>query len=110
MKQCEIWYADLNPTKGSEQQGFRPVVIVSGNMLNKYLQAVITCPLTTKIKNYKGNIILEPNEQNGLTEKSEIMIFHIRSVSKDRLIKKIGTISKEQFKKLKQGLDDIMRY
>jgi len=110
MKQCEIWYANLNPGKGSEQQGFRPVVIISGNMLNQYLQVVIACPLTTKIKNYKGNLVLKPNDENGLSEKSEIMTFHIRSVSKDRLVKKIGRISEEQLKQLKVGLDDILRY
>jgi mRNA interferase MazF len=110
MKQCEIWYANLNPGKGIEQLGFRPVVIVSGNLLNQYLKVVITCPLTTKIKNYKGNVIIEPNESNGLTEKSEIIIFHIRSVSKDRLIKRIGYISEEQLLEIKVGLDDILRY
>jgi mRNA interferase MazF len=110
MKQCEIWYANLNPGKGSEQLGFRPVVIVSGNLLNQYLQVVICCPLTTKIKNYKGNIILDPNEKNGLTEKSEIMIFHIHSLSKDRLVKKIGNITESQLNELKLGLDDILRY
>ncbi|MFW6310359.1 MAG: type II toxin-antitoxin system PemK/MazF family toxin [Prolixibacteraceae bacterium] len=110
MKQCEIWYADLNPTQGSEQQGFRPVVIISGNLLNQYLPVVITCPLTTKLKAYKGNLILEPNAQNSLSQKSEVMTFHIRSISKDRLVKKIGIISPEQLKELKQGLDDILRY
>jgi len=110
MRQCEIWYANLNPGKGSEQQGFRPVVIISGNLLNQYLQVVIACPLTTKIKNYKGNIVLEPDNENGLAERSEIMVFHIRSISKDRLVKKIGKISEEQLKQLKVGLDDILRY
>ena len=110
MRQCEIWYSNLNPGKGSEQLGFRPIVIVSGNLLNEYLQIVITCPLTTKIKNYKGNVILEPDEINGLTEKSEIMTFHIRSVSKDMLVKKIGRITVKQLNELKIGLDDILRY
>lgn len=110
MKQCEIWYANLNPVKGSEQQGFRPVVIISGNILNQYLPVVITCPLTTKIKNYKGNVVLEPDEINGLAEKSEIMVFHIRSISKDRLVNKIGRIKEEQLQQLKQGLDEILRY
>jgi mRNA interferase MazF len=52
MRQGEIWYADLNPVKGSEQAGFRPVVILSGNLLNENLPIVIVAPLTTKIKNY----------------------------------------------------------
>jgi len=110
MKQCEIWYANLNPTKGSEQQGFRPVVIISGNLLNQYLPVVITCPLTTKLKAYKGNLILEPNAHNGLSKKSEIMTFHVRSISKERLVKKIGRITAVQLNELKQGLDDILRY
>lgn len=110
MKQCEIWYANRNPVKGSEQQGLRPVVIVSGNLLNQYLPVIITCPLTTKIKNYKGNVVLEPDEFNGLTEKSEIVVFQIRSISKDQMVNKIGRISEEQLQQLKQGLDDFLRY
>ncbi len=110
MKQCEIWYAGLSPVKGSEQKGYRPVVIISGNVVNEYLKIVIACPLTTKIKNYKGNIVLEPDEKNGLSEKSEILTFHIRSISKERLIKKIGKISETQLNGLKKGLDDILRY
>ena len=110
MKQREIWYADLDPARGSEQRGSRPVVIISGDLLNEYLKIVIACPLTSKIKNYKGNLILEPSEQNGLQSRSEVMTFQIRSISKDRLVKKIGSISKEELARIKQGLDDILRY
>ncbi len=66
MKQGEIWYADLNPTKGSEQSGFRPLVILSGDLLNVFMNVVITCPLTTKVKNYKGNVVLLPDDKNEL--------------------------------------------
>ncbi|MCF8230059.1 MAG: type II toxin-antitoxin system PemK/MazF family toxin [Bacteroidales bacterium] len=110
MNQREIWYADLNPVRGSEQRGFRPVVIVSGNLLNAYLPVVIACPLMTKIKNYKGNLVLSPDKNNGLSKKSEIMIFHIRSISKERLVKKTGMITQDQLSILKQSLDDILRY
>lgn len=110
MRQGEIWFADLNPTKGSEQSGFRPLVIISGNMLNEHLKVVITCPLTTKIKNYKGNVVLLPNDINKLTQTSEILLFHIRSVSKERLVRKIGKISEAELETLKQGFDDILRY
>lgn len=110
MRQREIWYADLNPTKGSEQSGFRPVVVISGNMLNTHLKVVIVCPLSSKIKNYKGNVVLNPNDKNGLTSPSEIIIFHLRSISKDRLVRKIGEISESELSYLKEGLDDILRY
>lgn len=110
MKQCEIWYTDLNPVKGSKQKGYRPVVIISGNVLNRYMNIVIVCPLTSKIKGYKGNIILDPDDKNGLSEKSEILTFHIRSISKDRLVKKIGEITNKQLIELKSGLSDILKY
>jgi len=110
MKQCEIWQTDLHPVLGSEQKGIRPVVIISGNLLNQYLPVVIVCPLTSKIKGYKGNLILEPDIRNGLSLRSEIMLFHIRSISKERLIRKIGTISEAQLEQLKKGLGDILRY
>jgi|TARA_R110000737_G_scaffold151521_1_gene180790 mRNA interferase MazF len=110
MKQGEIWYANLNPSKGSEQAGHRPVVILSGNLLNEYLPIVICCPLTSKIKNYKGNVVLQPNKENKLENPSEILTFHIRSVSKDRLTKQLGKIKDNELKAIKQGLDDILRY
>jgi len=110
MKQAELWYADLNPVKGSEQSGTRPVVIVSGNLANTYLNTVICCPLTTKIKHYKGNVLLNPNALNKLSAASEILTFHIRSVSKERLVRKIGSISADELKQIKNGLDDIWRY
>jgi len=110
MKQGEIWDIYLNPTKGSEQSGRRPAVIISGNLLNNYLNVVIACPLTTKIKNYNGNLILEPTISNGLKTISEVLTFHIRSVSKERFDKKIGEISKEDVEKIKSTLNDILRF
>lgn len=107
MRQGEIWMSDLNPVIGSEQAGRRPVVILSGNLMNKFLQVVITAPLTSKIKNYQGNPILEPSQKNGLKLESELMVFHIRSISKDRLIEKIGEISNDELKMALATLKDI---
>jgi len=110
MKQSEIWYADLNPVKGTEQAGYRPVVIISGNVLNTYMKIVIACPLSTKIKNYKGNLVLKPTKQNGLKQTSEVLVFQVRSISKNRLVKKIGIISGDELGQLKLGLNQMLRY
>lgn len=110
MKQGEIWELYLNPTEGSEQSGRRPAVVISGNMLNKYLQVVIVCPLTTSIKNYKGNLIIKPNEKNGLTKISEVLTFHVRSVSKSRFDKKLGQIPLKDIEVIKKTLNDILKY
>jgi mRNA interferase MazF len=63
--------------EGSEQAGFRPVVIISGNMLNANLPVVIVMPLTNKVKRYKGNPVLSPSKTNGLKALSEMLVFHI---------------------------------
>lgn len=110
MKQGEIWELYLDPVAGREQGGRRPAVIISGNLLNTYLEVVIVCPLTTSIKNYKGNLILEPDELNGLMKKSEVLTFHVRSVSKDRLKNRLGEISKSDVEFIKSTLNDILRY
>jgi len=110
MNQGEIWLTDLNPVKGSEQAGLRPVVIISGNLLNQHLQVVIVVPLTTKIKNYKGNPVVQPSKTNGLKSESEMLVFHIRSVSKDRLISRQGTIDAAELASATKTLMDILKY
>jgi mRNA interferase MazF len=110
MKQGEIWFANLNPSKGSEQAGLRPVVILSGNLLNQHLSVVIVVPLTTKIKKYKGNPVLIPTKANGLRAESEMLIFHIRSVSKDRMINKVGNIESTELERSIKTLNEILKY
>ena len=110
MSQGEIWWTDLNPTQGREQNGRRPVLIISGNLLNRYLEVVIVVPLTTRIKGYKGNPILEPNTKNQLNSLSEALVFHVRSVSKDRLIEKIGEVEPETILQIKETLQDILTF
>ena len=110
MKRGEIWMADLNPAKGSEQDGYRPMVIISGDLLKDHMDIVIACPLTTKIKEYYGNLILKPNKENGLSEKSEVLTFQIRSISKSRLQKRLGKIPGNQLNSIIETLNDLLRY
>jgi mRNA interferase MazF len=110
MKQGEIWYANLNPSKGSEQAGLRPVVILSGNLLNQHLNVVIVVPLTSRIKKYKGNPVLIPSKVNGLKAESEMLVFHIRSVSKDRMVNKVGNIEPSELDLSIKTLNEILKY
>ena len=110
MKKGEIWMAELNPVEGSEQSGQRPVIIVSGNAMNDHFDLVITCPLSSKVKNFPGNIILQPDNINGIKEKSEILVFQIRTISKQRLKVKLGNIGKEDMSRLEENLLKILRY
>lgn len=110
MKQREIWLADLNPVKGSEQQGIRPVVVLSGNAMNDNLNICIVCPLSSKIKNYAGCLVLNSDTLNGLEMNSEIITFQIRTISGERLIRKLGEITVNQLDTVKKGLNEILIY
>ncbi len=110
MKQGEIWNVYFDPVLGSEQGGRRLALIISGNLANNNLNTIIVCPLTSKLKNYHGNLILKPSANNGLSKTSEVMIIHIRSLSKERFLKKMGSISKSDFDIVKEGLDKIIKY
>ncbi len=104
MRQGEIWYADLNPTEGSEQAGKRPVVIVSGDTLNDALPIIIIVPLTSKIKSYPTCVFISPNRSNGLKKNAEAIPFQIRTIAKKRLMKRIGQITSSELREVIKGL------
>ncbi len=110
MRQREIWFADLNPTKGSEQAGIRPVVILSGNALNDHMPVIIIAPLSAKVKNYKGNPVLTPTKTNGLKSDSEIILFQIKSIAKLRLKKKIGEIEPAVLLECIKTVNDLLKF
>ena len=110
MKQGEIWYANLEPIMGSEQAGKRPVVIISGAAINTTLQIVIACPLTSVIINIKGCIVIQKNAINNLKKNSEVLVLQVRAISKRRLSKKIGDISKSEIELIKEGINLYLNY
>lgn len=110
MFQKDIYWANLNPAKGKEQKGKRPVVIISGNTMNKNLGIFIICPISSKIKNYAGCVNLQKNKTNKLNEDSEIITFQVRTITKERMIKKIGEITDEQLKEILYSLNEVFYY
>ena len=109
-KQKDIYFARLNPVVGNEQGGVRPVVIISGDGLNEHTQLCIVCPLTTKIKNYPGSLFVKKNMDNNLSVDSEIRTSHIRSISKQRLLSKIGEISTMELREIFFLLGKVLRH
>lgn len=109
MKQGEIWNVYLDPVKGSEQAGNRPAVIISGNLMNLKSDLAIVCPITSSLKHYKGNPIIDPTIKNGLKSKSEILVFQIRTLSKERFKKKMGDISEVELNQIHTTLQEILR-
>lgn len=104
MRQGEIWSADLNPTKGSEEAGRRPVVIISGDTLNDALPIVIVVPITSKIKSYPTCVLLLASKMNGLKKDSEAIPFQVRAIAKKRLAKRMGHLAEGELREILKGL------
>lgn len=109
MKQGEIWLIDLDPTKGAEIQKKRPAIIVNDNVLGR-LPLKIIVPITDWKERYNiasWMIQLTPNAQNGLSKESAADCFQVRSVSQERLIKKLGSIDKNTLDEIKDALKKV---
>lgn len=104
-KQGAIYFADLNPVKGSEQAGFRPVLVAQNDIMNKYLNTTVIVPITSnlKYKKYITNLFL-PKETSGLPQDSVALAHQVRALDVSRLIKKAGKLSAEDMQKLKRCL------
>lgn len=87
----EIWWADFSPTRGHEQRGHRPALVVSDDRFNDSAAGlVLLCPLTTTERpGIPWHI--EVGEDSGLPQRSFVMCEQIRSASKQRLSGQVGT-------------------
>jgi mRNA interferase MazF len=99
VKQFEIYWVDLNPTKGVEMQKIRPCVIVSPDELNQHLGTVIIIPITSSIHHYPFRV-----ECTLLDKKGEIATDQIRTIDKSRLKNKIAVLSNKE----KEDLKDVL--
>jgi len=106
MNQGEIWLVDLEPTIGAEMNKIRPALIINDNELGRLPLKVIV-PITGWKDHYNiapWMIKIEPNEINGLSKESSMDCFQIRSVSQERLVKKIGRIKFDEIDKVQEGI------
>jgi mRNA interferase MazF len=110
MKQNEIWLLDLDPTKGAEIQKKRPSIIVNDDRLGK-LPLKIIVPITDWKDRYDiapWMVKIEPTTTNGLSKISAADCFQIRSLSKERLIKKLGYIDENTLLEIKEAIKKVL--
>jgi mRNA interferase MazF len=106
--QGDVWEVDLNPTVGREQAGRRPALIVSDNSLNRSQRdLVLVAPITGTHRGFPTHVPVNPPE-GGLTKPSVIMAEHVRSISKARLIRRLGVVSVGTMSQVKQVLRIVL--
>jgi len=95
-RRSEVWLADLNPTRGSEQAGTRPVLIFQNDLINKFTTTVLTIPFTTNLRRASlPSSVKVSKGEGGLTSDSVALCHQLRVLDKTRLQRKLGELSEE---------------
>jgi mRNA interferase MazF len=103
----EIRWADLNPTKGREQSGLRPVLILSHDVFNDRSGTVIAVVLTSQPQKAGFPLTFELKSRD-LPKQSWVKISQIRTLSVERIGKLIGRASIEELAQIIEGLNEII--
>ena len=103
----EIRWADLNPTRGREQAGQRPVLILSQDVFNDRSGTVIAVALTSQPQRAGFPLTLEL-QSKGLPKKSWVKISQIRTLAVERIGPRLGKISPEELAQVIEGLNEII--
>ncbi|MCK9362632.1 MAG: type II toxin-antitoxin system PemK/MazF family toxin [Syntrophales bacterium] len=103
----EIRWADLNPVRGNEQAGLRPVLILSHDIFNERSGTVIAVAITSQPQKAGFPLTLELKSPN-LPKKSWLKISQIRTLSVERIGKVIGETSLEEMNQAIEGLNEII--
>ena len=103
----DIRWADLNPVRGREQEGLRPVLIISHDIFNERSGTVIAIALTSQLQRAGFPLTLELKTVN-LPKRSWAKISQIRTLSVERIGKIIGKVSPEEIEQVIEGLNEII--
>ncbi len=103
----EIYWADLNPVRGHEQAGHRPVVIISHDVFNERSGTVIAMAITSQPQ--KAGFPLTYELTSGdLPKQSWVKMSQVRTLSVSRLGERIGQVDPEDIGRLIEGLNEII--
>jgi mRNA interferase MazF len=105
VKRGDIYFADLSPVVGSEQGGFRPVLIIQNDIGNRFSPTVIVAAITAQIQKAKLPTHVEIDAKTyGLDRDSVILLEQIRTIDKQRLTDKITHLDEEMMMRVNDGL------
>lgn len=103
----EIRWADLNPVRGHEQSGLRPVLVVSHDVFNDRSGTVIAMALTSQTPRAAFPLSLELGDRR-LPKRSWVKISQVRTLSVERIGARLGRASPEELTQVVEGLNEII--
>lgn len=105
VKRGDIFFADLSPVVGSEQGGFRPVLVIQNDIGNRFSPTVIVAAITAQIEKAKLPTHVEvQRREGGLERDSVILLEQIRTIDKQRLTDKITHLDDLMMRRVDEGL------
>ncbi len=107
----DVYLANLDPQKGSEQGGVRPVLILQTDLLNRVGNTVIVVPFTTNLRRAKlPSCVLVARGEGGLTEDSVALCHQIRVLDKSGLRNYLGMVSVQTLKQVDEKLRFVLGF
>lgn len=106
LQRGQIYWIDWSPARGSEQAGRRPAVIVQNDPFNqneRYPNTIVAA-VSTSGRIVPTHVILEPDAQNGLRDRSYVKCEQLITISKDRLQALIGTADESVMRQVDRAL------
>ncbi len=101
----DLFFANLNPVKGSEQGGKRPVVILQNDVGNKFSPTVIVAAITSRTRKKASMPTHVPLDNAALEKDSQVLLEQIRTLDKTRLIKKVGKLTQDEMRAIDNSLE-----
>ena len=95
VKRGDVYYADLDPVIGSEQNGHRPIIVIQNDLGNLYSPTTIAAMVTSSQKKKLPTHVHVIDEGSGLSDDSIVRLEQIRTIDKQRLGSMIGHVSDE---------------
>jgi len=105
MKRGEVWLTALDPVRGSEQAGTRPVLVVQPDALNAFLRTIVVVPFTTNLRWGEFPFCVRvPAGEGGLSSDSVALCHQVRVADKSRLVRSLGQVSDAMMVKVEQAI------
>ena len=102
----DIYLVEFDPTRGHEIKKTRPAVVIQNDIGNKFSSITIVAAITSKLSDtpYPIEVIVAPTRANGLTVTSSIHLDQIRSIDRERLAKRLGTLDAATMRKVETAI------
>lgn len=109
-RQLEIWWIDLEPTKGAETQKKRPCVILQSTIVNQGSKTTIVAPILPNHKTWPFAVNITPTKKNGLDKARHINLKQLRAVDISRIQNRQGILEKVYLQPIQEAINIIFRF